>query len=164
MTNCWVLIKMIIENESFWLQSFTWIWLIYLLQSFIRWYQAIFRIADLLNMISKSNSASLLSLLLTELMMNWFTLDSLLYLIKIQGQKSEIHTIIIFYLLMNMTVISTWSFLTDVSRTRYSWLYILLILLIIFNLWMSAYSILWSITTFKIWTTKSLKIKNFLEY
>jgi len=163
-TNCWVLIKMIIENESFWLQSFTWIWLIYLLQSFIRWYQAIFRIADLLNMISKSNSASLLSLLLTELMMNWFTLDSLLYLIKIQGQKSEIHTIIIFYLLMNMTVISTWSFLTDVSRTRYSWLYILLILLIIFNLWMSAYSILWSITTFKIWTTKSLKIKNFLEY
>ncbi len=164
MTNCWVLIKMIIENESFWLQSFTWIWLIYLLQSFIRWYQAIFRIADLLNMISKSNSASLLSLLLTELMMNWFTLDSLLYLIKIQGQKSEIHTIIIFYLLMNMTVISTWSFLTDVSRTRCSWLYILLILLIIFNLWMSAYSILWSITTFKIWTTKSLKIKNFLEY
>jgi len=163
-TNCWVLIKMIIENESFWLQSFTWIWLIYLLQSFIRWYQAIFRIADLLNMISKSNSASLLSLLLTELMMNWFTLDSLLYLIKIQGQKSEIHTIIIFYLLMNMTVISTWSFLTDVSRTRCSWLYILLILLIIFNLWMSAYSILWSITTFKIWTTKSLKIKNFLEY
>ena len=164
MTNCWVLIKMIIENESFWLQSFTWIWLIYLLQSFIRWYQAIFRIADLLNMISKSNSASLLSLLLTELMMNWFTLDSLLYLIKIQGQKSEIHTIIIFYLLMNITVISTWSFLTDVSRTRCSWLYILLILLIIFNLWMSAYSILWSITTFKIWTTKSLKIKNFLEY
>ncbi len=155
---------MIIENESFWLQSFTWIWLIYLLQSFIRWYQAIFRIADLLNMISKSNSASLLSLLLTELMMNWFTLDSLLYLIKIQGQKSEIHTIIIFYLLMNITVISTWSFLTDVSRTRCSWLYILLILLIIFNLWMSAYSILWSITTFKIWTTKSLKIKNFLEY
>ena len=164
MTNCWVLIKMIIENESFWLQSFTWIWLIYLLQSFIRWYQAIFRIADLLNMISKSNSASLLSLLLTELMMNWFTLDSLLYLIKIQGQKSEIHTIIIFYLLMNMTVISTWSFLTDVSRTRYSWLYILLILLIIFNLWMSAYSILWPITTRKTWMTESLRVKNFLEY
>ncbi len=164
MTNCWVLIKTTIENESSWLQSFAWIWLIYSLWSFIKWYQAIFRIADLLNMISKSNSASLLSLLLTELMMNWFTLDSLLYLIKIRDQKSEIHTIIIFYSLMSMTIISTWSFLTDVSRTRCLWLYIFLILLIIFNLWMSAYSILWSITTFKIWMTESLRIKNFLEY
>jgi len=162
--NCWVLIKMTIENESSWLQLFAWIWLIYLLRSFIKWYQAIFRIADLLNMISKSNSASLLSLLLTELTMNWSTLDSLSYLIKIQDQKSEIHAIIIFYLLTSMTIISTWSFLTDVSRTRCSWLYILLILLIIFNLWMSAYSILWSITTLKIWMTESLKIKNFLKY
>ncbi len=164
MRNCWMLIKTTIKNESSWLQSFAWIWLIYLLQSFIRQYQIIFRIADLLNMISKSNSASLLSLLLTELTMNWFTLDSLSYLIEIRDQKSEIHVIIIFYLLTSMTVISTWSFLTDVSRTRCSWLYILLILLIIFNLWMSAYLILWSITTFKIWTTEFLKVKNFLEY
>ncbi len=124
----------------------------------------IFRTADLLNMISKSNSASLLSSLLTELTMNWFTLDSLSYLIEIRDQKSEIHAIIIFYSLMSMTVISTWSFLTDVSRTRCSWLYILLILRIVFNLWMSAYSILWSITTCKIWTTESLRVKNFLEY
>ncbi len=164
MINCWVLIKTTIENELSWLQSFAWIWLIYSLWSFIRWYQAIFRTADLLNMISKSNSASLLSLLLTELMMNWFTLDSLLYLIEIWDQKSEIHAIIIFYSLTSMTVISIWSFLTDVSRTRCSWLYILLILRIVFNLWMSAYSILWSITTCKIWTTESLRVKNFLEY
>ena len=164
MTNCWVLIKTAIENESPWLQSFAWTWLIYPLRSFIRRYQAIFRIADLLNMISKSNSASLLSLLLTELTMNWSTLDSLSYLIEIRGQKPEIHAIIVFYSLMNMTVISTWSFLTDVSRTRCSWLYILLILLIVFNLWMSAYSILWPITTLKIWTTESLRVKNFLEY
>ncbi len=164
MINCWVLIKMTIKNESSWLQSFAWIWLIYSLRSFIRWYQTIFRIADLLNMISKSNSASLLSLLLTELTMNWSTLDSLSYLIEIWDQKSEIHAIIIFYLLMSITVISTWSFLTDVSRTRCSWLYILLILLIVFNLWISAYSILWSITTLKIWMIESLRIKNFLEY
>ena len=164
MINCWVLIKMTIKNELSWLQSFAWIWLMYFLQSFIKWYQAIYRTADLLNINSKSNFASLLSLLLTELMMNWFTLDSLSYLIEIRGQKSEIHAIIIFYSLMSMTVISTWSFLTDVSRTRCSWLYILLILRIIFNLWMSAYSILWSITTCKIWTTESLKVKNFLEY
>ncbi len=164
MTNCWVLIKMTIENESSWLRSFAWIWSIYSLRSFIRRNQTIFRIADLLNMTSNSNSASLLSLLLTELTMNWFTLDSLLYLIEIQDQKSEILVIIIFYLLMSMTVISTWSFLTDVSRTRCSWLYILLILLIIFNLWMSAYSTLWSITTCKIWMTESLRVKNFLEY
>jgi len=163
-TNCWVLIKTTIENELSWLQSFAWIWLIYFLRSFIRRYQAIFRTADLLNMISKSNSASLLSSLLTELTMNWSTLDSLSYLIEIRGQKSEIHAIIIFYSLTSMTVISTWSFLTDVSRTRCSWLYILLILRIVFNLWMSAYSILWSITTRKIWTTESLKVKNFLEY
>ncbi len=159
-----MLIKMTIENESSWLQSFAWIWSIYSLQSFIRRNQTIFRIADLLNMTSKSNSASLLSSLLTELMMNWFTLDSLSYLIEIRGQKSEILAIIIFYSLTSMTVISTWSFLTDVSRTRCSWLYILLILFIIFNLWMSAYSILWSITTRKIWMTESLKVKNFLEY
>ncbi len=164
MTNCWVLIKMTIENELSWLQSFAWIWLIYSLRSFIRRYQAIFRTADLLNMISKSNSASLLSSLLTELTMNWFTLGSLSYLIEIQGQKSEIHAIIVFYSLTSMTVISTWSFLTDVSRTRCSWLYILLILRIVFNLWILAYSILWSITTRKIWTTESLKVKNFLEY
>ncbi len=164
MINCWVLIKMTIENESSWLQLFAWIWPIYSLRSFIRRNQTIFRIADLLNMTSKSNSASLLSLLLTELTMNWFTFDSLSYLIEIQGQKSEISVIIIFYSLMSMTVISTWSFLTDVSRTRCSWLYILLILLIIFNLWMSAYSILWSITTCKIWMTEFLKVKNFLEY
>ncbi len=164
MINCWVLIKMTIKNELSWLQSFAWIWLMYFLQSFIKWYQAIYRTADLLNINSKSNFASLLSLLLTELMMNWFTLDSLSYLIEIRGQKSEIHAIIIFYSLMSMTVISTWSFLTDVSRTRCSWLYILLILRIIFNLWMSAYSILWSITTCKIWMTESLKVKNFLEY
>ncbi len=155
---------MTIENELSWLQSFAWIWLIYFLRSFIRRYQTIFRTADLLNMISKSNSASLLSSLLTELTMNWSTFDSLLYLIEIRDQKSEIHTIIIFYSLMSMTVISTWSFLTDVSRTRCSWLYILLILRIVFNLWMSAYSILWSITTRKIWTTESLRVKNFLEY
>ncbi len=164
MINCWVLIKMTIENELSWLQSFAWIWLIYSLRSFIRRYQAIFRTADLLNMISKSNSASLLSSLLTELTMNWSTLDSLLYLIEIRGQKSEIHTIIAFYSLTSMTVISTWSFLTDVSRTRCSWLYILLILRIVFNLWMSAYSTLWSITTRKIWTTESLRVKNFLKY
>jgi len=163
-TNCWVLIKTTIENELSWLQSFAWIWLIYLLRSFIRRYQAIFRTADLLNMISKSNSASLLSSLLTELTMNWSTLDSLSYLIKIQGQKPEIHAIIVFYSLTSMTVISTWSFLTDVSRTRCSWLYILLILRIVFNLWMSAYSTLWSITTRKTWTTESLRVKNFLEY
>jgi len=163
-TNCWVLIKTTIENELSWLQSFAWIWLIYLLRSFIRRYQAIFRTADLLNMISKSNSASLLSSLLTELTMNWFTLDSLSYLIEIRGQKPEIHAIITFYSLTSMTVISTWSFLTDVSRTRCSWLYILLILRIVFNLWMSAYSILWSITTRKIWMTESLRVKNFLEY
>jgi len=162
--NCWVLIKMTIENELSWLQSFAWIWSIYSLQSFIRWYQAIFRIADLLNIISKSNSASLLSSLLTELTMNWSILDSLSYLTEIQGQKPEIHAIIIFYSLTSMTVISTWSFLTDVSRTRCSWLYILLILLIVFNLWMSAYSILWPITTLKTWTTESLKVKNFLKY
>jgi len=162
--NCWVLIKTTIENELPWLQSFAWIWSIYFLRSFIRRYQAIFRIADLLNMISKSNSASLLSSLLTELTMNWSILGSLSYLIEIRGQKSEIHAIIIFYSLTSMTVISTWSFLTDVSRTRCSWLYILLILLIIFNLWMSAYSILWPITTLKIWTTESLRVKNFLEY
>jgi len=163
-TNCWMLIKMTIENELLWLQSFAWIWFIYFLQLFIRWYQIIFRIADLLNIISKSNFASLLSLLLTESTMNWFTFDSLSYLIEIQDQKSEIHAIIIFYLLMSMIIISTWSFLTDVSRTRCSWLYILLILRIIFNLWMSAYSILWSIITCKIWMTESLRIKNFLEY
>ncbi len=164
MTNCWVLIKMTIENELSWLQSFAWIWLIYSLRSFIRRYQAIFRTADLLNMILKSNSASLLSSLLTELTMNWSTLDSLSYLIEIRGQKPEIHAIIAFYSLTSMTVISTWSFLTDVSRTRCSWLYILLILRIIFNLWMSAYSTLWSITTRKTWTTESLRVKNFLEY
>ncbi len=164
MTNCWVLIKMTIENELSWLQSFAWIWLIYLLRSFIRRYQAIFRTADLLNMISKSNSASLLSSLLTELTMNWSTLDSLSYLTEIRGQKSEIHAIITFYSLTSMTVISTWSFLTDVSRTRCSWLYILLILRIVFNLWMSAYSTLWPITTRKTWTTESLRVKNFLEY
>jgi len=163
-TNCWMLIKMTIENELSWLQSFAWIWLIYLLRSFIRQYQIIFRTADLLNMISKSNSASLLSSLLTELTMNWSTFDSLSYLIEIRDQKSEIHAIIVFYSLTSMTVISTWSFLIDVSRTRCSWLYILLILRIVFNLWMSAYSILWSITTCKIWTTESLKVKNFLEY
>jgi len=163
-TNCWVLIKMTIENELSWLQSFAWIWLIYSLRSFIRRYQAIFRTADLLNMILKSNSASLLSSLLTELTMNWSTLDSLSYLIEIRGQKPEIHAIIAFYSLTSMTVISTWSFLTDVSRTRCSWLYILLILRIIFNLWMSAYSTLWSITTRKTWTTESLRVKNFLEY
>ncbi len=159
-----MLIKMTIKNELSWLQSFAWIWLIYSFWSFIKQYQAIFRIADLLNMILKSNFASLLSLLLTELTMNWSTFDSLSYLIKIQDQKSEIHMIIVFYLLISMIVISTWSFLTDVSRTRYSWLYILFILLIIFNLWMSAYSILWSITTLKIWMTESLRVKNFLEY
>ncbi len=164
MTNCWVLIKTAIENELSWLQSFAWIWLIYSLRSFIRRYQAIFRTADLLNMISKSNSASLLSSLLTELTMNWSTLDSLSYLIEIRGQKPEIHAIIVFYSLTSMTVISTWSFLTDVSRTRCSWLYILLILRIVFNLWMSAYSILWSITTRKIWMIESLRVKNFLEY
>ena len=164
MTNCWVLIKTAIENKLPWLQSFAWIWLIYLLRLFIRRYQAIFRTADLLNMISKSNSASLLPSLLTELTMNWFTLGSLSYLTEIQGQKSEIHAIIAFYSLTSMTVISTWSFLTGVSRTRCSWLYILLILLIVFNLWMSAYSILWLITTFKTWTTESLKVKNFLKY
>jgi len=163
-TNCWVLIKTAIENELSWLQSFAWIWLIYSLRSFIRRYQAIFRTADLLNMISKSNSASLLSSLLTELTMNWSTLDSLSYLIEIRGQKPEIHAIIVFYSLTSMTVISTWSFLTDVSRTRCSWLYILLILRIVFNLWMSAYSILWSITTRKIWMIESLRVKNFLEY
>ncbi len=159
-----MLIKTTIENELSWLQSFAWIWFIYFLQSFIKWYQTIFRTADLLNMISKSNSASLLSSLLTELTMNWSTLDSLSYLIEIRDQKSEIHTIIAFYSLTSMTVISTWSFLTDVSRTRCSWLYILLILRIIFNFWMSAYSTLWLITTCKIWTTESLRIKNFLEY
>ncbi len=164
MTNCWVLIKTTIENELSWLQSFAWIWSIYFLRSFIRRYQVIFRTADLLNMISKSNSASLLSSLLTESTMNWSTLDSLSYLIEIRGQKPEIHAIIVFYSLTSMTVISTWSFLTDVSRTRCSWLYILLTLRIIFNLWMSAYSILWSITTRKIWTTESLRVKNFLEY
>ncbi len=164
MTNCWVLIKTTIENELPWLQSFAWIWFIYLLRSFIRRYQAIFRTADLLNMISKSNSASLLPSLLTELTMNWSTLDSLSYLTEIRGQKSEIHAIIVFYSLTSMTVISTWSFLTDVSRTRCSWLYILLILRIVFNLWMSAYLTLWSITTRKIWTTESLRVKNFLEY
>jgi len=163
-TNCWVLIKTTIENELPWLQSFAWIWFIYLLRSFIRRYQAIFRTADLLNMISKSNSASLLPSLLTELTMNWSTLDSLSYLTEIRGQKSEIHAIIVFYSLTSMTVISTWSFLTDVSRTRCSWLYILLILRIVFNLWMSAYLTLWSITTRKIWTTESLRVKNFLEY
>jgi len=163
-TNCWVLIKTTIENELSWLQSFAWIWSIYFLRSFIRRYQVIFRTADLLNMISKSNSASLLSSLLTESTMNWSTLDSLSYLIEIRGQKPEIHAIIVFYSLTSMTVISTWSFLTDVSRTRCSWLYILLTLRIIFNLWMSAYSILWSITTRKIWTTESLRVKNFLEY
>ncbi len=164
MTNCWVLIKMTIKNELSWLQLFAWIWLIYFLRSFIRRYQTIFRTADLLNMISKSNSASLLSSLLTELTMNWSTLDSLSYLIEIRDQKSEIHEIIAFYLLTSMTVISTWSFLTDVSRTRCSWLYILLILRIVFNLWMWAYSILWLITTCKTWTTESLKVKNFLKY
>ncbi len=164
MTNCWVLIKTAIENKLPWLQSFAWIWLIYLLRLFIRRYQAIFRTADLLNMISKSNSASLLPSLLTELTMNWFTLGSLSYLTEIQGQKSEIHAIIAFYSLTSMTVISTWSFLTGVSRTRCLWFYILLILRIVFNLWMSAYSILWSITTRKIWTTESLRVKNFLEY
>jgi len=163
-TNCWVLIKMTIENELPWLQSFAWIWLIYSLRSFIRRYQAIFRIADLLNMISKSNSASLLSSLLAELTMNWSTLGSLSYLTEIRGQKPEIHAIIAFYSLTSMTVISTWSFLTDVSRTRCSWLYILLILRIVFNLWMSAYSTLWPITTRKTWTTESLRVKNFLEY
>ncbi len=159
-----MLIKTTIKNELSWLQSFAWIWLIYSLRLFIRRYQAIFRTANLLNMISKSNSASLLSSLLTELTMNWSTLDSLSYLIEIRGQKPEIHAIITFYSLMSMTVISTWSFLTDVSRTRCLWLYILLILRIVFNLWMSAYSTLWSITTRKIWTTESLKVKNFLEY
>jgi len=163
-TNCWVLIKTTIENELPWLQSFAWIWFIYPLRSFIRRYQAIFRTADLLNMISKSNSASLLPSLLTELTMNWSTLGSLSYLTEIRGQKSEIHAIIVFYSLTSMTVISTWSFLTDVSRTRCSWLYILLILRIVFNLWMSAYLTLWSITTRKTWTTESLRVKNFLEY
>ena len=86
------------------------------------------------------------------------------YLIEIRGQKSEIHEIIVFYSLTDMTVISTWSFLTDVSRTRCSWLYILLIPRIVFNLWMSAYSIFWLITTRKTWTTESLRVKNFLEY
>ncbi len=159
-----MLIKTAIENKSSWLQSFAWIWLIYPLRSFIRRYQAIFRIAGLLNMISKSNPASLLPLLLAELTMNWPTLGSLPYLTEIRGQKPEIHAIIIFYSLTSMTVISTWSFLTDVSRTRCSWLYILLILLIVFNLWMSAYSTLWPITTLKTWTTESLRVKNFLEY
>jgi len=48
-TNCWVLIKITIENESSWLQLFAWIWPIYSLRSFIRRNQTIFRIADLLN-------------------------------------------------------------------------------------------------------------------
>ena len=164
MTNCWVLIKTAIENRLPWLQPFAWIWLIYFLRSFIRRYQAIFRTAGLLNMISKSNSASLLPSLLAELTMNWPTLGSLPYLTEIRGQKPEIHAIIAFYSLTGMTVISTWSFLTDVSRTRCSWLYILLILRIVFNLWMSAYSTLWPITTRKTWTTESLRVKDFLEY
>jgi len=88
-TNCWVLIKTTIENELSWLQSFAWIWLIYFLRSFIRRYQAIFRTADLLNMISKSNSASLLPSLLTKLMMNWSTLDSLSYLIEIRVKSQK---------------------------------------------------------------------------
>ncbi len=159
-----MLVKTAIENELPWLQPFAWIWLIYPLRSFIRRYQVIFRTADLLNMISKSNSASLLPSLLAESTMNWSTLDSLSYLIEIRGQKPEIHAIIAFYSLTSMTVISTWSFLTGVSRTRCSWLYILLILRIVFNLWMSAYSILWPITTRKIWTTESLRVKDFLEY
>ena len=164
MTNCWVLVKTTIENELPWLQPFAWIWLTYPLRSFIRRYQIIFRTAGLLNMISKSNPASLLSPLLAESTMSWPTLGSLPYLTEIRGQKSEIHEIIVFYSLTSMTVISTWSFLTDVSRTRCSWLYILLISRIVFNLWMSAYSILWSITTRKIWTTESLRVKDFLEY
>jgi len=162
--NCWVLIKTAIENELPWLQSFAWIWSIYPLRSFIRRYQVIFRTAGLLNMISKSNSASLLSPLLAESTMNWPTLGSLSYLTEIRGQKPEIHGIIAFYLLTSMTVISTWSFLTGVSRTRCSWLYILLILRIVFNLWMWAYSTLWPITTRKTWTTESLRVKDFLEY
>jgi len=58
-------------------------------------------------MTSKSNPASLFPSLLAKPTMNWSTLDSLLYLIEIRGQKLEIHAIIAFYSLTSIAIIST---------------------------------------------------------